>query len=181
MILCKTLVEYQLFKIFQNYYFNKTLIDKKNNLKRINAGFIKELYLYLSSSAGGNDLSPSLEELYNKYIELVNWNLNFNKEEIDLYRNGYFYRIQMDYLKYQRTTKYSFIYLNEEDKILKLEAILDRIREFAVVEEYFSFKEFQDFINEYRSAYLSVVEIDKFKNVGKIPKRLKTRKRIIYA
>ena len=110
---------------------------------------------------------------------MVNWTLSFNKEEISEDRVNFFFDIQMDYLQYQRKQCTSFIYLNEEDKIKKLEVVLDRIREFACTDEYFTFEEFRTFINGYKSSYLHIAEIDKFRNVGKLPKRLKKRKRII--
>ena len=170
------------------YYMRKNiglysqLSTKKNITKTLVLTFVKNLYIYLSSGGGENNANNkgiTLEDLYNSYIDTVNWTLSFNKEEISKDRVNYFYDIQMDYLKGIRNTNTTFIYLNEEDKIQKLEVVLDQIREFGCTDEYFTYEEFRTFINKCKSSYLHIDEIDKFRNVGKIPKRLKKRKRII--
>lgn len=161
---------------------NVSLSTKKAITKTLVLTFTKNLYIYLSSGGGetnANGKGITLEDLYNSYIDTVNWTLSFNKEEIPTNRVTYFYDIQMDYLRHIRNRATSFIYLNEEDKIQKLEVVLDRIREFGCTEEYFTFEEFRTFINGYKSMYLHIAEIDIFRNVGKLPKRLKKRKRLI--
>jgi hypothetical protein len=158
------------------------LKEGKTRTKIKTLRFVKSLYLYLSSAGGENNSkgnSITLEELYDRYIEIIDWNLSFNKEEISKDRVWYFFELQMDYLKFLRTTNTSFIYLNEEDHFKKMEIILERIRDFSLEEDYFTFKEFQVFINGYKTSYLHIAEIDKFRNVGKIPKRFKKRKKII--
>jgi len=170
------------YKVKYQMGFNKSLNTKKLITKTLVLKFVKNLYMYLSSGGGENNSngkSISIEDLYNSYIDYINWTLNFNKEEVPLNTIDYFFNIQLDYLKYQRNNCTSFIYLNEEEQIYKLEIVLDRIREFSHADEYFTLEEFKVFINGYKSRYLHTAEIDIFKNVGKLPKRLKKRKRII--
>ncbi len=170
------------YKMRKKIGLTSQLSTKKHITKTLVLSFVKNLYIYLSSGGGennANNKSIALEDLYNSYIDTVNWTLSFNKEEISQDRVNYFYDIQMDYLSGIRNKETSFIYLNDEDQIQKLEAVLDRIREFGCTDEYFSWEEFRTFINGYKSKYLHTAEIDIFKNVGKLPKRLKKRKRII--
>jgi len=161
--------------------FDTSLIHKKSHTKDILLGFVKNLYIYLSSNSGEKDrynTGVSLESLYDDYIEIVNLNLTFNKADISKDRFNYFLAIQLDYLKLLRKEPDSFIYLNDENRIRKLEVILQEINKFSCNNDYFNFKEFKKFMGGFKTGYLSVVEIDIFKNVGKIPKRFLKRRKL---
>jgi hypothetical protein len=122
------------------------------------------------------DLRLYEKDLYNMYLKFINKSLYLNQEGVSLKRLNYFLRIAIDMLESsKRYPMISFIYQNDIIHINKLQRILKRIFDYSQKEDYFTLDEFRTFLFIYRENFY-IVDIDIFKNLNKIPKRLKRRK-----
>lgn len=192
-------------KIIKDFYFNDSLMNKKEKLKLEVYKFTKDLYTYMTfkiiteeernlltkyvdpyQGCGKHDLPTKgvtekelkkfEEDLYNKYLYFINRSLYLNQEEISLSRLNYFLAIALDIL--ESAKKYpmvSFIYQNDIKHIDKLQKILKLLFKYSQKEDYFTLDEFRSFLYMYRENFY-IVDIDIFRNLNKIPKRLKKRR-----
>jgi hypothetical protein len=197
-------------ELIESYYFNKSLHNKKFNLKHELYGFTKNLYVYMTFKIipdeerdlidkyvipetgitkhnlpkKGITLSEINEyevKLYKQYLKFINRSLYLNKEDVSLDRLKYFLKIQLDLLNSSGITglnpRSTFIYQDDIKHINKLKIILKLIYKYSTKDDYFTLEEFQEFIKNYRENFY-IDDIDIFKNLNKIPKRLKKRKDI---
>jgi len=186
------------------YHFDNSLMNKKENLKLQLYSFTKDLYIYcgfktisekdkeliekyITNTQGidkhnlpKNGITKKerleyLDKLYINYIEIINKSLIFNKEFISLSRLDYFKKIQFDLLNTDSINpRTNFIYQNDFKHIDKLKAILEHIYNFSKRDDYFTELEFKEFMVKYKDNF-NIEDIDIFKNLNKIPKRLKRR------
>ena len=188
----------------QKWLFNASLMNKKENLKNDLYTFTKDLYVYMTfkviseeerklldiyvdSYQGVNkhdlptkgvtekELNSFEKKLYIRYLNIINRALYLNEETVNLTKLEYFLNIQLDILDSNKNYPLiSFIYQNDIKHIEKLKKILYLVYEYSKNDDYFTFGEFQSFLYSYRESF-HIVDIDIFKNLNKIPKRLKRR------
>jgi len=164
--------------IIKQVSFNLTIINKKKRLKNDLIQFNNVLYFYLTSKMKLLPVEQNevLEDLYNGYIDIINRSLSFNKEFINLKVIEYCYKIHTDYLNSISTQPYSCVYLNDFLHIKKLKVVLKTIYDYSRKDDYFTKEEFFELLTSYKANYFNYTDMDKFRNTGKIPKRLKIRK-----
>jgi len=193
------------FHITKQLYFNNSLMDKKKRLKLEIYQFTKDLYIYMTFKIISEDerilldkyvdpyqgydkhnlptkgitekeLNNYEKELYDLYLRFINRSLYLNQEDVSLNRLNYFLEISLDIL--ENCKKYpmiSFIYQNDIKHINKLQNILKSLYKYSKNNDYFTFDEFRSFLLTYRENFY-IEYIDIFKNLNKIPKRLKKRR-----
>lgn len=168
---------------FINYFFfNKSVINKKNYLKKITISFVENLYLYLSSCSGENNTKENaltIEELYAQYIELINISLAHNKESIEGITIDYIKYLALDYIDHCYLSEGdTFIYLNNNNHYLALKDLITDILDFSHIDDYYTFNEFKNLMQQYETCYLNITEKEIYECSTKVPKRLKRRKKI---
>jgi len=186
----------------EKFYFNVSLINKKRTIKEKLHGFTKKLYIYLTmdiidkdkevlyeyiASENGVGEFPQfltkqesnefLNSLYNDYIYFINHSLVFNQEYVQLQRLQYFLNIQIDILNAQMNPFIPNKFIKDLSHIKNLKFILKTIINFSNKDDYLTKREFKKLIKEYQSVFFTSEE-EILKNIGKIPKRLKFKKRI---
>jgi len=194
---------------FQNklskFFFNNSIMNKKQTLKLEIYQFVKDLYIYMTFKIIPNDerdlidkyndpiygctkhnlptkgitineLEDIEKELYLKYTIILNRSLGLNEERVNLKKLKYFLNIAIDMLEnMEKYPQISFIYQNDNKYINKLKIILNLIFEYSKTDDYFTFSEFKIFLYNYRGNFY-IENIDIFKNINKYPKKLIRRK-----
>jgi len=193
------------FNITKQFYFNSSLMNKKERLKLELYQFTKDLYIYMTFKIISEDERIALDkyvnpyigcnkhnlptkgitekelqkyekELYDLYLRFINRSLYLNQEDVSLNRLNYFLKVSLDIL--ENCKKYpmiSFIYQNDIKHIDKLQNILKSIYKYSKNNDYFTFEEFRSFLLTYRENFY-IEDIDIFNDLNKIPKRLKKRR-----
>jgi hypothetical protein len=122
------------------------------------------------------ELKKREEDLYKQYLRFINRSLYLNQECISLERLKYFLDVALDMLDSAKNyPMVSFIYQNDIKHIDKLQKILKLLFKYSQKEDYFTLDEFRSFLYIYRENF-HIVDIDIFRNLNKIPKRLKKRR-----
>jgi len=167
-----------IYRIFDKYYINDSLIGKKKNIKTINILFLKKLYQALFKNHFQRKIHDiELYEIYQLYIELIDTALTFNKEELDKDFILYFKKIQLDYLHHVfYTPEYSFIYLEKEDHKEVLRKFINEIWDYSFIDDYYTLKEFEQTLHDFnyfiKKNNYKISKKDMINNIGKKPKRL---------